>query len=193
MVSVLPIHKHPKYLLECCHLINAEWKRSETARLRSLESSCDTLPVSLVLVKDGKVIGHAKLSPIPSIKDACFVESVVISETLRGQGFGRYLMEKAEEYCVRNLGLQWVYLSTKGQEEFYRKLGYTECEPISIYGGAPLNRFQEKLHLNNTDRCRSSHILNSVPKPPPLPNKINNVPDGNFIKPKTYMFKSLNI
>lgn len=188
VLSVLPIHKHPKYLQECCHLINSEWKRSETARLRSLESSCDTLPVSLVLVNDGKVIGHAKLSAIPSIRDACFIESVVISQCLRGQGFGTYLMRKAEEYCVGELGLKYVYLSTKGQEEFYRKLGYTECEPISIYGGAPLSyHFQEKLHLSSGD-CRSIN----VPKPPPLPNKIN-VPDGNCTKTKTYMSKCVNI
>lgn len=187
-LSVLPLHKHPTYLLECCHLINAQWKRSETARLRSLENSCDTLPVNLILVKEGKVIGHAKLSRLPSIKDACFVESVVISESLRGQGFGSYLMQKAEEYCIKQLHLKFIYLSTTDQQKFYRKLGYVECEPVSIYGGASLKKdLQNNFCLINT----SVNVCNSkinVPKPPPLPN----VPVYNK-RVVTYMFKSLNI
>lgn len=188
---VVPIHKHPKYLMECCNLINSEWKRSETARLRSLECSCDTLPVSLVLINNDKVIGHAKLSPIPAIKDACFIESVVIIQDLRGQGFGTFLMQKTEEYCMKELGLKCIYLSTKGQEEFYRKLGYAECEPISIYGGPALNNSSyRQFNLNNnsvTGVCRKE---NGIPKAPPLPKTI--VPDTNCTK-KTYMFKSVNI
>lgn len=185
---MLPLHQHPEFLFECCRLINDEWKRSETARLRSLESSCDALPVSLVLVKARSVIGHAKLSPIPSIKDGSFVESVVISRSLRGQGFGTFLMQKAEEYCSKQLGLRCIYLSTKGQEDFYRKLGYQECEPISIYGGAPvvnnLRRVETKSRVVNDNRN------NNVPKPPPIP--VNIVPEMSHTKSKTYMFKVVN-
>lgn len=49
-------------------------------RLHSLEASCDTLPTSLVLVESGEnnykdVIGHSKITPIPSMPDSVFVES----------------------------------------------------------------------------------------------------------------------
>lgn len=49
-------------------------------RLHSLEASCDTLPTSLVLVKteednSKKVIGHSKITPIPSIPDGGFIET----------------------------------------------------------------------------------------------------------------------
>lgn len=48
-------------------------------RLYSLEMSCDTLPTSLVLVKEEddfkKVLGHAKITPIPSIPDGGFIET----------------------------------------------------------------------------------------------------------------------
>lgn len=49
-------------------------------RLHSLEASCDTLPTSLVLVKNEKntskvVLGHSKITPIPSMPNSCFVES----------------------------------------------------------------------------------------------------------------------
>lgn len=49
-------------------------------RLHSLETSCDTLPTSLVLIKSEEnncknVIGHSKITPIPSMPDSVFIES----------------------------------------------------------------------------------------------------------------------
>lgn len=174
-LDVVPIHKHPEYLKDCCSLINEEWKRSDTARLHSLQSSGDHLPVSLILLHDKKLIGHLKLSNIPSLKHACFVESVVIVKELRGKGFGRFLMKKAEEYAQNNLCLNTVYLSTKGQEEFYKKLGYYKCTPISIYGSfIPDTKLQTKQNLTTQK---------DVPIPPPLP--ITN----KLIPLKTYMKK----
>jgi len=78
--NVVPIHNYPELMKDTCALINAEWPRSETARMRSLEASCDSLPCSLVLTTEGmcRVIAHLKLSPINSKKKACFVESVVV-------------------------------------------------------------------------------------------------------------------
>lgn len=181
-LEVIPLHKSAKYMLECCQLINSEWKRSETARLRSLECSCDDLPTSLVLIKDRKVIGHAKLTPIPSIKSGCFVESVVISAELRGKGFGSFLMKKAEEHCRNFLNLDAIYLSTKGQEKFYSKLGYSECGPISIYGAPSF------LSVNNKISDTKQNVNKNVPVAPPLPPKI---PDGRSTKTKTYMYKLL--
>ncbi|KAJ9578776.1 hypothetical protein L9F63_004984, partial [Diploptera punctata] len=133
-MDVLLIHEFPQYADQCCDLINLEWPRSKTARMRSLEMSCDTLPTSLILVNSGKVIGHSKLSQIPSIPSGCFIESVVIHPEFRGKGLGKFLMMKTEEY-IQSLGLETAYLSTIDKQEFYSKLGYIECEKISIYGG----------------------------------------------------------
>lgn len=178
-LPVIPIHKQPQYLLECCKLINDEWKRSETARLRSLENSCDYLPVSLILLKGKEVIGHAKLSKIPSMKEACFVESVVIKKKLRGQGYGSYLMNKVEEYCQDHLKLKFIYLSTKGQEIFYQKLGYSLCEPIPLYG-APIN--------NSTNIFIKFHSYIKKASPPVLPknNHSTNSQKVYMIKPIQY-------
>lgn len=48
-------------------------------RLYSLEASCDTLPTSLVLVEEEDnfktVLGHAKITSIPSIPDGVFIET----------------------------------------------------------------------------------------------------------------------
>lgn len=152
-LGVVPLHKNPEHLMACCRLINDEWKRSETARLRSLECSSDNLPTCLILLRNKQVIGHCKLTNIPSISDACFIESVVVDRSLRGQGYGTYLMQKAEEYCKKCLQLNTIYLSTKGQENFYKRLGYNVCAPISIYGSSTLsskfNQFCSKIEQTN--------------------------------------------
>lgn len=108
----------------------------------SLESSKDSLPTCFVLTKsnptedDGrKVFAHLKLTPIPSRPFSCFIESVVVWKSLRGQGVGTFLMAEAEKYCKFVLKLEVIYLSTTDKQEFYKKLGYKVCEPISIFGG----------------------------------------------------------
>lgn len=186
---VLPLHKHLEYLQDSCNLINNEWKRSDTARLRSLEASCDQLPTSLILLRDKKLIGYLKLSPIPSIKDGCFVESVVIEKNERGKGYGSILMKKAEDYCRNNLSnLNVIYLSTKGQEGFYTKLGYTECMPISIYGCLDSSL---KNHINTyseNDNGSKVCITKNVPAAPPMPRIHFNT---SLASSKKYMKKEL--
>jgi len=110
----------------------------------SLESSKDELPTCLVLHRstankssdqEPQVLAHLKLTPIPSIPSACFVESVVVWKSLRGQGYGRYIMNEAERYCKFTLKLHEIYLTTTDKEDFYKKLGYEPCNPVSIFGG----------------------------------------------------------
>lgn len=116
----------------------------------SLESSKDDLPTCLVLTNtkssssdnkkdnsgdDPTVLAHVKLTPIPSIPSACFIESVVVWKSLRGQGIGSLMMNEAEKYCKFSLKLDEIYLSTTDKEEFYKKLGYEPCTPVSIFGG----------------------------------------------------------
>lgn len=119
----------------------------------SLESSKDSLPTCLVLTKSKSstsdiknadegdkqlVFAHLKLTPIPSRPFACFIESVVVWKSLRGQGIGSFFMNEAEKYCRFNLKLEVIYLSTTDKQDFYKKLGYEVCEPISIFG-SPCN------------------------------------------------------
>lgn len=186
-MQVLPLHEHPEFMLETCRLINEEWKRSETARLRSLESSCNNLPTCLILLQNNKVVGHAKLSVIPSIKNSCFVESVVISKNLRNKGYGTYLMKKTEEFCKNQLHLRSIHLSTKGQENFYSKLGYMKCQPISIYG-CPLSHETEKIRANKEANLPEL-IRNNYPVPPPLPKNASTTVMNQQVK--TYMCKTL--
>lgn len=112
----------------------------------SLQSSKDSLPTCLVLTnstpsksdnedESPTVLAHLKLTPIPSIPSACFIETVVVWKSLRGQGIGKYIMNEAEKYCKFVLKLDEIYLSTTDKQDFYKKLGYEPCAPVSIFGG----------------------------------------------------------
>lgn len=200
-LKVLPIHKYPEYLKQCCHLINEEWPRSETARMITLESSCDSLPTSLILVAENKkVIGHCKLTPLPSLPESCFIESVVISKELRGKKLGTFLMEKAEYYCKHNLHLKTVHLSTMGQKEFYSKLGYEVCAPVSKYGSSFTSIFKSTSCKPNVpqeiDNNKFNNSTNSsdkqIPPPPPMPKENIQISNNNIKNShRTFMFKYL--
>ncbi|XP_012256937.1 N-alpha-acetyltransferase 80 isoform X2 [Athalia rosae] len=180
---VVPLHKRIELTRQCCKLVNAEWPRSEVARLRSLNSSCDKFPTCLVLLDDTCVIGHCKISLVPNMCDSCFIESVVIDQKYRARGLGTILMRGAEEYVARR-GILKVFLSTKGQEYFYKKLGYDFCEPVSLYG----NTYGE-----NDPAPSSSKLLKESkligPPPPPMPIMRNS--GFPFSMTKTYMVKNL--
>ena len=167
-LPVVPVHRHPEYLTQCCDMINSEWKRSTAARMRSLESSNDNLPTSLILLDGERVIGHCRLIPIPSLTHSCYIETVVVHKDVRGRGYGTYLMKKAEEYVKTQLHFDAIYLVTSDKERFYDKLGYRACSPVSIYGCF-------------ISKCQST-LLKSV--------QAANVPFNSNNK-KTYMCKNI--
>lgn len=78
-----------------------------------------------------------------------------------------------------------AYLSTKGQEKFYMKLGYETCEPIPLYGGFPLPANQ----IDMTCKKMSSSPPKG-PVPPPLPPPID-IQNGIRLNTKTFMMKTL--
>ncbi|CAB3248685.1 unnamed protein product [Arctia plantaginis] len=198
-LKVLRLHEHPQYLRPCCELINDEWPRSETARMISLQASCNHLPTSLILINDKEyLLGHCKLTAIPSIPESCFIETVVIKKSMRGRKLGSHLMKQVEKYCKNVLQLKMLHLSTKGQENFYAKLGYEICAPISIYGthfgnngSTPVsNNIQNGVSLNSNPTGNQLHP--SLPPPPPPMPKLNSlVPNYSIKSTKTFMFKYL--
>jgi len=125
-MELLPIHTiegsaRDEILSQSVKILNFEWPRSETIRLRGLQSSSDHLPTHLVLIQHfgGKVsvIGHSRISKIPADDTQVFIESVVIHPHLRGKGLGKILMLKTEEYCTRQ-GFKTAYLTTHDQQIF---------------------------------------------------------------------------
>ncbi|KAK3852338.1 hypothetical protein Pcinc_041069 [Petrolisthes cinctipes] len=138
-ITLVPLHHHPEHINDCMTILNEQWPRSTTLRLRSLNSSYDKLPTSLALVRQQhedltEVIGHGRINLVPREVGGAWVESVIIRRDLRGRGYGRVLMARMEEYA-RKCGFTTVFLSTHDQQEFYARLGYEFCAPVCIYGG----------------------------------------------------------
>lgn len=76
IIDVVPIHLNPHLINQTVELINSQWPRSRIARLNTLNSSCDQLPCCLVATKSKTetVVGHLKITPVPSDTSACFLE-----------------------------------------------------------------------------------------------------------------------
>ncbi|KJE90116.1 hypothetical protein CAOG_001466 [Capsaspora owczarzaki ATCC 30864] len=131
-------------------LINSMWPMSIYARRAMLERSHPLLPCSLVLLAknlpdlaqeappidrlttDGQtILGHCRVMSLGGPKGVLF-EIVVVDEQHRGKGFGKILMQKAEE-----AGKAIVYLNTTDKQAFYEHLGYHVCDPVTsgVFGG----------------------------------------------------------
>ncbi|CAG0894130.1 unnamed protein product [Cyprideis torosa] len=173
-VQLVPLHERWDLLKAAVSLLNAQWPRSLTARLRTLEKSQDKLPMSLLLV-DGEhgVIGHARLARLPRNPGGCWIESVVIRGDRRGQGFGKKLMLAVEAVARKEpYSFQEAFVSTHDQEVFYRRCGYQLCPPVTLFGGAaPLEAPGGNVASLST-LCSTPVTINSgapPPPPPPLP------------------------
>ncbi|KYN03096.1 N-acetyltransferase 6 [Cyphomyrmex costatus] len=192
---VIPLHHRPDLVKDCCKLLNSEWPRSETARMKSLSVSCDDFPTCLVLINgENKVLGHCKISLVARSKVSCFIESVVIDYRYRSQGLGSRLLRGVEEYVAKR-GLKNIYLKTDGQEVFYYKNGYKVCDPFKAYGindiitvSPPLGRTRFK--EQNGDQ--SAGQLPPPPPPPPMPAfQLSKFFDMRMLSRKTHMVKKL--
>ncbi|XP_066587212.1 N-alpha-acetyltransferase 80 [Prorops nasuta] len=186
--KIVPLHRRRDLVNECCTLLNAEWPRSETARLKSLNVSCDNFPTCLILINtEDKVLGHCKISLISRLSHSCFIESFVIDYHNRSQGLGSRLLKGAEEYIAKR-GLKSIYLITRGQEVFYFKNGYDVCDPIKVHN---FTEFISPSSSNNNRGKSKNKNTNFGPPPPPMPNlQIPKIFDI-MISRRTYMVKKL--
>src|SRR5690242_7592843 len=114
-LRVVKLHDCPQLLNDCALLLNEEWPRSLTARLHSLEKSCDSLPISLILVNnENRLLGHIRVKKEFTDTNSAFIESLVIEKSLRGNGLGKWLMNETEA-IVRDMGFKKISLTTTDQ------------------------------------------------------------------------------
>lgn len=84
-----------------------------------------------------------------------------------------------------------LYLSTRGQEGFYKKLGYEVCKPILYFGFSDIT----PQPVDNLDKLPSTkELINcpTAPPPPPLPSNKKPTNERNLFNqkpPKTFMCK----
>uniref|UniRef100_A0A1I8BPN3 N-acetyltransferase domain-containing protein n=1 Tax=Meloidogyne hapla TaxID=6305 RepID=A0A1I8BPN3_MELHA len=162
-MQLVPLIDVPEFIEECIELLNEP-------------------PLSVILLeKENKLIGHARLCPLPQNEDGCWIESVIIWKSLRGKGFGKILM-KGIELCSKEFGFKKIFLSTTDKANFYIKCGYSQCPPIVNFGSNSklferngLNRLfnkENKLKENKNVPLEKSLII-SIPPPPPPPPLLN--------------------
>lgn len=104
------------------HLVN---------RLRKSEAFIAEL--SLVALKDGKIVGHILLTKLnirdsEVLYDSLALAPVSVLPTYQGQGIGSQLIERAHEIAIQ-LGYQSIVLI--GHEDYYPRFGY---KPAHEYG-----------------------------------------------------------
>ncbi|XP_030812878.1 N-alpha-acetyltransferase 80 [Camarhynchus parvulus] len=136
-LSLVPLHQRPELLEACAELLGEEWGKSRASRLHSLQRSSDAFPACLLLLRSPaapregpcELVGHVRLSRVLSRPHDLFVESVVVARALRGRGYGRRLMEAAEQWA-RARGFRCLRLTTHDKQHFYAHLGYVLGEPV---------------------------------------------------------------
>uniref|UniRef100_A0AC34GQW4 N-acetyltransferase domain-containing protein n=1 Tax=Panagrolaimus sp. ES5 TaxID=591445 RepID=A0AC34GQW4_9BILA len=197
----IPLIRRQEYIEDCINLLNQEWPRSYAARENSLKRAMNEVPdLSLILLTklDQKLIGHARICILPLNLKGCWVESVIIHDTLRGKGIGKILMQLIEEKA-KELGYNEIYLSTEDKEQFYKRCGYFECAPLLNAGAA--SKLMKHCGLDKLLKPKiSSNVLTSstlkipqtissqnLPPPPPPPIQISK-PQS---KSKTYFHKKI--
>lgn len=92
-----------------------------------------------------------------------------------------------------------MYLSTKGQEGFYFKLGFEVCKPINYFGfcnttprAVDVSVNENNNKNNNSNNNDKQIVCANAPPPPPLPNYIVTPPLERHSS-KTYMKKNIQL
>lgn len=150
--------KHSELLDQIARLHFEQWGAltgtGSLAEYRAfLETACaDTsLPVVVVAVADGKLLGSASVIECDlSIRNELtpWLAQVYVLDERRGQGVGTALVKAASEYAGK-LGFQRLYLYTSGTlPRFYQRLGWANREKVSYLGKErtimELSLFQER-------------------------------------------------
>ncbi|GMT20032.1 hypothetical protein PFISCL1PPCAC_11329, partial [Pristionchus fissidentatus] len=180
---------------ECIILLNEEWPRSETSRAHSQAKSCrPTPPMSLLMLIDDVLIGHARICLLPDRRDACWVESVIVRKSHRGRGLGKILMNLTELKAAE-LSFTKVYLSTHDKVSFYQSCGYEICDPI-LHSTAATSVFpilaklapistpitvSPRLNGTVTQSCQPTSAPPPPPPPPMVPKSVVSKDDSEII------------
>ncbi|XP_075015197.1 N-alpha-acetyltransferase 80 isoform X1 [Calonectris borealis] len=184
-LSLVPLHRRPELLEACAELLGEEWGKSRASRLHTLQRSSDAFPACLLLLRSRgpagasaaqegpcQLVGHVRLSRVAGRPRDLFVESVVVARALRGQGYGRRLMEATERWA-RARGFSCLHLTTHDKQHFYAHLGFVLGEPVQSVAFLSPAIPAEVLRLFSAPPGAATATttrprVSSIP-PPPLP------------------------
>ncbi|XP_057263815.1 N-alpha-acetyltransferase 80 [Pezoporus wallicus] len=178
-LTLVPLHQRPELLEACAELLREEWGKSRASRLHMLQRSSDSFPACLLLLRSQgtaeapcQLVGHVRLSRVAARPRSLFVESVVVARALRGQGYGRRLMEATEQWA-RARGFGCLHLTTHDKQHFYAHLGFVLGEPVQSVAFLSPTVPAEVLRLFSTrpgaDTTTTSSTRPRLPPAPPPP------------------------
>jgi predicted N-acetyltransferase YhbS len=109
---------------------------SDIERLISEKSNKEHIPISLVAVEKGKVVGMIELKTSdfkarPNLSP--WLAGLYVVKPQRRKGVGKKLVYEIEKLAAR-LGTSKLFLFTDNAEEFYSKLGWSVQERIVWQG-----------------------------------------------------------
>lgn len=172
-LTLVPLHQRPELLEACAELLREEWGKSRASRLHTLQRSSDSFPICLLLLQSRgtaeatcQLVGHVRLSRVAGRPHGLFVESVVVARALRGQGYGRRLMEATEQWA-RARGFSCLHLTTHDKQHFYAHLGFVVGEPVQSVAFLSPSIPTEVLRLFST--CPGANTTTTRPRLPPAP------------------------
>ncbi|KAM8995029.1 N-alpha-acetyltransferase 80 isoform 1-T1 [Ara ararauna] len=178
-LTLVPLHQRPELLEACAELLREEWGKSRASRLHTLQRSSDSFPACLLLLRSRgtaeapcQLVGHVRLSRVAGRPHSLFVESVVVARALRGQGYGRRLMEATEQWA-RARGFGCLHLSTHDKQRFYAHLGFVLGQPVQSVAFLSPTIPAEVLRLFSTraaaDTTTATTTRSRLPPAPPSP------------------------
>ncbi|KAM4654657.1 LOW QUALITY PROTEIN: N-alpha-acetyltransferase 80 [Amazona ochrocephala] len=174
-LTLVPLHQRPELLEACAELLREEWGKSRASRLHTLQRSSDSFPACLLLLRSrgpaeapSQLVGHVRLSRVAGRPHGLFVESVVVARALRGQGYGRRLMEATERWA-RARGFGCLHLSTHDKQHFYAHLGFVLGQPVQSVAFLSPAIPTELLRLFSTRAAADTTTTTTRPRLPPAP------------------------
>lgn len=135
----------PGLIPELAALLHREWAdlylaagidQAQLQQVLTERTALDTLPITLVLVKDGELVGAGSIKLTePGTKEGLspWLAGIYVKPQYRGLGLGRDIV-LALEAKAQQLGVETLYLSADSAVDFYLSLGWQVLERLESLG-----------------------------------------------------------
>lgn len=135
----------PRLIPELAALLYQEWAdlylaagidQAQLQQVLTERTATDTLPITLVLVKDGELVGAGSIKLTePGTKEGLspWLAGIYVKPQYRGLGLGRDIVQ-ALEAKAQQLGVETLYLSADSAVDFYLSLGWQVLERLESLG-----------------------------------------------------------
>ena len=135
----------PGLIPELAAMLYQEWAdlyqaagidQAQLQQVLTERTAVDTLPITLVLVKDGELVGAGSIKLTePGTKEGLspWLAGIFVKPQYRGLGLGRDIV-LALEAKAQQLGVETLYLSADSAVDFYLSLGWQVLERLESLG-----------------------------------------------------------